>query len=55
VAHLLDPYHFCPVCNQPTENQNLCDRCMEDMGLMLRRYEADVHTTPQPRKAGHNE
>ena len=55
MAHLLDPYHFCPVCNQPTENQNLCDICMEDMGFMLRRYEVDVRKNAERRKPDHNE
>jgi hypothetical protein len=52
---MLDPYHFCPVCNRPTENPNLCDTCMEDMGFMLRRYETDVRKKAEPRKADHNE
>jgi hypothetical protein len=55
VGHLLNPYHFCPVCKQPTENLNPCDTCMEDMGFMLRRYEADMREKAEPRKAGHND
>jgi hypothetical protein len=34
---------------------NLCDSCIDDMAFMLKRFEADVRTKPEPRKADHNE
>jgi hypothetical protein len=55
VAHSLDPYHSCPVCDQPTENLNQCDSCTDQMAFMLKRYEADVRPEREPRKADHNE
>ena len=43
-----DPYHPCPVCDQPTENPNLCDNCIDNVSFMLRRYEADMHWKREP-------
>ena len=44
MAQLFDPFHPCPACNQPTDNVNMCDDCIDNMAFMLRRYEADVRS-----------
>jgi hypothetical protein len=53
MAQLYDPYHPCPVCDQPTENANLCDSCIDTMSFMLRPYEADVRSKREPNSSYH--
>jgi hypothetical protein len=53
VAQLCDPYHPCPVCDQPTENPNLCDNCIDNVSFMLKRYEADMHWKREPNISYH--
>jgi len=54
MAQLYDPYRSCSVCEQPTDNLNLCDDCLDQMGNMLDAYESDVYPTPEPRKPDHD-
>jgi hypothetical protein len=55
VAQLYDPFHPCPICKQPTDNENWCDHCIDKMAFTLvRRYEADMREKPEPRKSDHN-
>ena len=49
------PLLFLPGLQTATENLNLCNTCIEDMGFMLRRYEADMREKAEPRKADHKE
>jgi predicted amidophosphoribosyltransferase len=51
VAQLFNPHHRCSVCDQPTENTNLCDSCTD----RLKRYEADMYSKLEPRTLYHNE
>jgi hypothetical protein len=52
VAQLYDPIHRCPTCKQPTDNENMCDDCHDNMVFLLRWYEAAVRGKPEPRKSG---
>jgi hypothetical protein len=55
MAQLFDPYHSCPVCEQPTENLNLCDSCIDKTAYMMRQYEEVRCSKREPRKADQNE
>lgn len=55
MAQLYDPFHPCPLCKQPTDNESWCDDCIDKMAFTLvRRYEADMRDKPELRKSDHN-